>query len=329
MKIKLLNKNLIQLVKLLSDGNYHDGNMLGESLKITRSAVWKMIKKLEQYGVAIDSIRNKGYALQEPLILLEPNRIKKALTYPLELTVLESVDSTNEFLKTQAKKSPIRCCFAEHQTQGRGRLNRTWHSPFGKNLYFSCSYLFQKDVSELAGLSLAVSLSIFNALQTLGITEEMSVKWPNDILCHNKKIAGVLIDIQAESHGVTNVIIGIGLNVNMLHTDSKQSNGIINQDWTSLREEKNMIYDRNYVATILVQSLLEHLHRFGQYGFQDFIEEWKKTDALANKKVTLDCNSHLISGEALGINAQGHLLLQQRDGTIRAFSSGDASIIKK
>ncbi len=329
MKIKPLNKKLIQLVKLLSDGNYHDGNVLGESLKITRSAVWKMIKKLEQYGITVDSIRSNGYALQESLILLEPNRIKKSLTYELELTVLESVDSTNNFLKNQTKKSPIRGCFSEHQTQGRSRLNRTWHSPFGKNLYFSCGYLFQKDVSELAGLSLAVSLSIFNTLQTLGITEEMSVKWPNDVLCHNKKIAGVLIDVQAESHGVTNVIIGIGLNVNMLHSDIKQSDEMINQAWTSLQEEKKVSYDRNYVAAILVQCLLEYLNRFEQYGFQDFTEEWKQTDALAKKNVTLNYNNHLITGEVLGINPQGHLLLRQNDGTIRAFSSGDASLLKK
>ena len=114
----------MQLVKILNDGNYHDGNSLGETLKISRSAAWKMIKKLEKYNIAIDDVRSMGYALKEPLILLEPNRIKKSLTYPLELTVLESIDSTNHYFKTKSKKSTIQCCFAEYQTQGRGRLSR-------------------------------------------------------------------------------------------------------------------------------------------------------------------------------------------------------------
>lgn len=329
MNVKPLNKKIIELVTLLSDGNCHDGNSLGQQLSVTRSAVWKMIKRLEQYGISIHSVRGNGYSLAERLILLDPDQIKKAVSSPVELTVLESVDSTNNFLKKLGKKKHMHCCFAEHQTQGRGRLDRRWHSPFGKNIYFSCNYLFQKDVSELAGLSSTVSLAIIETLRQLDLGEEAMVKWPNDVLYNQKKISGVLIDVQAESHGITNAIIGIGLNVNMTDKDIEQFNPVLTQAWTSLQSEKNINYDRNPIAALLIQNLLNYLTRFQNNGFHHFMDEWKSRDGLANKNIAIEQHGVVIDGMALGINAQGHLLLRKGDGSVHAFSSGDASILKK
>lgn len=328
MKIKPLNEKLIQLTQLLSDGDYHDGNVLGKTLNITRSAVWKMMKKLEQYGVVIDSIQSNGYALQDPLILLEADQIKKTLSYEIELTVLESIDSTNNYFKTQPKTPTIKCCLSEQQTQGRGRLNRVWHSPFGKNLYLSCYYPFQKDISELAGLSLVVGLSILATLRTLGIYNGIYTKWPNDVLCRDKKIAGILIDVQAESHGMIDVTIGVGLNVNMLPIDEEATNDI-SQAWTSLSEETGTSWDRNHVAAILLEHLFAYVHRFEQQGFMVFIDEWMSADGLMKKIVTLNYMNNFITGEVVGVNPQGHLLLRLPDESIRSFSSGDVTLVKK
>src|SRR5437870_2649294 len=99
MKSLRLSPSLAKLVTLLNDGEYHDGTTLGDELNMTRSAVWKLIKKLESYDVKIDSIKGKGYALQEPLILFNKNIITKHLTKPIDMDVFESVDSTNEYLK--------------------------------------------------------------------------------------------------------------------------------------------------------------------------------------------------------------------------------------
>ena len=328
MKIKPLNEKLVQLTQLLSDGTYHDGNVLGKDLNITRSAVWKMIKKLEQYGVIINTIQSNGYALQDPLILLEADKIKNALSDEIELTVLESIDSTNNYFKTQPRTSIIKCCLSEQQTQGRGRLNRVWHSPFGKNIYLSCYYPFQKDISELAGLSLVVGLSILAALRALGVTKEIYTKWPNDVLCRDKKIAGILIDVRAESHGMVDVTIGVGLNVNMLPKD-EETTDCIEQAWTSLSEETGSLWDRNYVAAILLEHLLAYVHRFEQQGFMIFMDEWMNADGLMRKIVTMNFMNDLITGEVTGINPQGHLLLRLSDGKTRAFSSGDVTIVKK
>lgn len=329
MKTKPFNDKLAQLTKLLSDGHYHDGNMLGQTMNMTRSAVWKMIKKLERYGIAINSIQSNGYALQEPLILLEPDLIKKALPYEIDITVLESIDSTNNFFKTSDKRNTIQCCLAERQTQGRGRLHRTWHSPFGKNLYLSCYYPFQKDISELTGLSLVVSLAVLSTLRTLGFTKDINVKWPNDVLCQEKKIAGILIDIQAESHGASDVTIGIGLNVNMTLDDTPSSVEFINQLWTSLYEEKGTAFDRNHVAAILLEHLLKYIRCFEQEGFAVFLNEWATVDSLHKKTVTVNYKNELITGEAVGVNQKGYLLLRLADDNVHAFSSGEISLVKK
>lgn len=328
MNIKPLNSKLTQLVNLLKDGHYHDGNSLEKTLHITRSAISKMIKKLESYGIKIDAIRGRGYALPEPLFLLEPLLIQDALAQRIELTVLESIASTNSYFKYFPKTQTIKCCIAEHQTQGRGRLNRAWHSPFGKNLYLSCYYPLKKDMRELSGLSLVVSLSIVSALHALGLTDTVFVKWPNDVLSNGKKIAGILIDVEAESYGANAVTIGIGLNVNMIHNDELQHN-VIDQAWTSMAEECGVAFDRNHVAAVLLQNLLDYINRFEQQGFAVFIDEWMVVDSLRNKTVTLNCINTTIVGNAVGIDQKGHLLLQFDDGAIRAFSSGDAVLLKK
>lgn len=325
MNTKPFNKKLAQLAQILSDGDCYSGSELGAKLKVTRSAVWKMIKKLQDYGVSIHSTPGTGYKLSEPLLLLDPKIIKKELSAEVAITVLESITSTNDFFKLRASAAnkTIHCCFAEEQTKGRGRRQRSWHSPFGKNIYLSCRYPIQKDLSELAGLSLVVGLAVKSMLALVRLPE-CAVKWPNDVMCGEKKIAGVLIDVQAESHSGSIATIGIGLNVNV----TAKNRSHIEQAWTSLRDEKKTFLDRNKIATLLIQSLLDYVKRFEQAGLSAFAKEWKATDFLAGKKITFQHHEGSISGTAMGVNEQGHLLLKLADSKVQSFSSGDVSRVR-
>lgn len=323
--MKKLNENLIKLVALLNDGQYHDGDSLGAALHMTPSAVWKAIKKLQAYGVAVDSIKGKGYALPVACELIDGKEIKKRIKpEKADISVFESIASTNDYLKSFKQAKQPKICFAEEQTQGKGRLNRTWASPFGKNIYFSCLYPFQKDVSELSGLSLVTGIAIVKALKDVGMTQAIGVKWPNDIMYENKKMAGVLIEIQAESHSVSQVIIGMGVNVNMLN-DPTQS---ITQEWTSFAKVTGKIINRNKICAALIVQLLQELKRFDSEGFVSYIDEWMQIDYLANRYITVKNNNEKITGIMVGINEQGHLLLRLANGVVRAFSSGDTSIVK-
>lgn len=321
-----LNTNLVKIVDILSDGKYHDGTTIGDSLKLTRSAVWKTIKKLESNHIKIDSIKGKGYALLEPLALLNINKIIKKLANPyVDLSIFESIASTNEYLKTFKHSKAVKFCLAEQQTQGKGRLGREWYSPFGKNVYLSCLYPFQKDVSELSGLSLVVSLAILKTLKNSGIHEHLFVKWPNDIIYANKKLSGSLIELQAETHSACQVIIGIGVNVNMLQDEDHQ----ISQPWVSMQKILNTYVDRNDLCANLINNLVEYLAQFERVGLSTFTDEWMQADCLAGKTITVNNANDQIQGKMVGINAQGHLLLQFDNNETRAFSSGDTSIVKK
>ena len=118
--MKALNHNLIALVDLLGDGDYHDGTSIGMRLDITRAAVWKLVKKLESYAVPISSAKGKGYRLEAPLILLDVKKIKSQLHDKLiQLEVAEKIESTNDYLKQQHKLNAILACLAEMQTAGK------------------------------------------------------------------------------------------------------------------------------------------------------------------------------------------------------------------
>lgn len=322
---KKLNANLVKVVNILNGGEFHDGTTMGEKLQMTRSAVWKTIKKLESYQIKLDSVKGKGYALLEPLVLLDIRKIKKNIAHPVDINVFESVDSTNEYLKTFKNNKTIKICLAEQQTQGKGRLNREWFSPFAKNIYMSCLYPFRKDISELSGLSLVMSLAIVDTLKNIGVDKNLSVKWPNDIVYDNKKISGSLIEIQAETHGACHAVIGVGVNVNMLNVER----GCITQEWTSLQKILNAYVDRNYLCGKLINNLLDYLQRFEAEGFLPFVEEWKSADCLTDQMISVSNVNEVVEGRVTGVNEQGHLLLELKNGKTRAFSSGDTSIVKR
>lgn len=321
--IRKANTTLLRLTQLLNDGQIQDGNSLGSALGVTRSAVWKAIKKLQQYGVSIESIPGEGYQLKEPLILLDTQKIEKSLTTTCCVNVFESLPSTNQYLETMQRDKNIHLCLAEQQTAGKGRWGREWYSPFGRNIYFSCLYPWPKEVGELAGLSLVVSLSTLKTLSAFCDTTALKVKWPNDVMCSGKKISGALLQVQAESHGECHLIIGVGVNINM--SDDEQ---VIAQAWTSLQKVTGRVIDRNDFAIMLANQLLSDLALFREHGFSYFKESWRLHDYLLGQIIALKNLNQTVEGVVVGVDAKGYLQLQLADQSIRSFASGDASIEK-
>lgn len=268
-----------------------------------------MIKKFEKYGIEIPSMKSKSYLLETPPILLDAHKIKKNIKKSsVVIDILEKVTSTNDYLKNDPDpKNKIKICIAEMQTKGRGRLNRQWHSPFAQNIYFSCAYSFARDMSELSGLSLV----------------NLAVKWPNDILVNQQKIAGILIDIRTESSGCCHAIIGIGINVNMQNALKKE----IDQPWTSLQKITGQYIDRNLLSAALINSLMSYLERFSKSGLSDFMNEWNEKDCLFGKSVAVMSGQKKLAGIGAGINTQGHLTLKMLDKTEKTFSSGDTTLL--
>jgi BirA family biotin operon repressor/biotin-[acetyl-CoA-carboxylase] ligase len=323
--VKKTNPKLQKLIQTLNDGEFHDGTTLGDLLAITRAAVWKMINKLLDYDVPVESVKGKGYRLATPIILLDEKAIKKGLhNKQISVTIFESIASTHLYCRQGEKDNKINIALAEAQTAAIGRFARPWIAPFAKNIYFSMRYPFNKDVSELAGLSLLIGLSLQQTLQNeLGI-KSLKLKWPNDILHEGKKLAGVLMDVDAEANGRCHVIISFGLNVNFI----KNQQAKIAQPWTSLQKITKVTYDRNKLLYKIINDLEKNITCFNEKGLTPFLETWEKNDYLQHKAITLKNFDKTIKGVVLGINKYGHLVLQQKNGVILECSSGDTTLLK-
>lgn len=255
------------------------------------------------------------------------SQLPPALNDVLNMHVLASIDSTNRFLKEQPLKPGLTLCVAETQTHGRGRFARPWHSPLGENIYASFAWRFEGDPSNLSGLSLVVSLAVHAAIQqlcdTLHVAEasqDIVIKWPNDLLWHHKKFAGILIEMTGNSN--PNVIIGIGLNVNAFANKDTP----INRPWCALRDILKQTIDRNTLLAILITLLEQHLRRFSEQGFPAYQASWQALDYLFDRTITLSKPDGTITGRARGVDNAGYLMLIDEQGVTHALSSGEASL---
>ena len=205
---------MLTLLKLLKDGRFHSGQALGAALGVSRSAVWKQLQHLESdLNLSIHKVRGRGYQLAAPLELLEQGQLD---TSPWPVSINHSLDSTNaEALRAvdRGATAPF-VVLAERQTAGRGRRGRQWVSPFAENIYYSLVLRMDGGMRQLEGLSLVVGLAVLSALREVGVSD-VGLKWPNDVLVNNKKIAGILLELVGDPADVCHVVLGIGINVNM------------------------------------------------------------------------------------------------------------------
>ena len=245
-----------------------------------------------------------------------------AFNKPIRVHVLDSVDSTNQFLKDLPASDAIEVCCAETQTQGRGRFGRSWHSPFGENIYFSIRAHIDCDLSQLSGLSLVVSMAVLAALNDTGIEDVVRIKWPNDLLWQGKKLCGCLIEAMRERQAGADVVIGIGLNVN----STRHELALIDKPWCSLYEITGTHFDRNALIAKLILRIDQYIQKIITKGFASFIPTWQQTDYLKNKLITVSQPNGLLSGKANGIDESGQLMLIDEMGVTHYLSSGDTSL---
>ena len=219
---------MLTLLKLLKDGRFHSGQALGAALGVSRSAVWKQLQHLEaELGLSIHKVRGRGYQLSAPLALLDPAEISaQAPSCNWPVLVYDSIDSTNaEALRAieRGQAAPF-VVLSERQTAGRGRRGRKWVSPFAENIYYSLVLRIEGGMRQLEGLSLVVGLAVMQTLRELGIAAA-GLKWPNDVLVGQKKIAGILLELVGDPADVCHVVLGVGINVNMQSATRWTSNG--------------------------------------------------------------------------------------------------------
>jgi len=313
------------LLPMLMDGRFRSGQELGKLLGISRSAVWKKIKYLEQeYGLHIHKVPGRGYRLSEPLSLLDEARLSRELdSLGWSFHLYERLDSTNSECLRRVQQDYTRpiVVTTELQTAGRGRRGRTWVSPVAaQNLFFSLAMRLEKGASVLDGLSLVVGLAVLKVLRQYGLSHA-GLKWPNDIYAGDRKIAGVLLELVGNPVDVCHLVIGIGINVNMLDEGSQA----IDQLWTSLRKETGRLIDRTELATTLAHSLHSYLEQHAISGFSSVKTNWEADHLWQGKRCSLSSGSQDIVGIVLGVDTKGSLRLLV-DGQEQVFCAGELSL---
>lgn len=308
-----------RLLRLLADGRFHSGEELGKVLGISRSAVWKRLQSLSQErALCLHKVPGKGYRLEQPLSLLDKQLLERQLQ--LHCYVEECTDSTNAFalrrLAAKHESTPF-VVLAEYQSEGRGRRGRAWVSPYAQNLYLS--YVLRvEDSRHLQALSLVVGLAVLRTVESLGV-RNAGLKWPNDLLVEDRKLAGILLELTGDPADICHVVIGIGLNVNLLDVD------IIDQAWTSIQKETVRFVDRNDLAIRMIRNLEDILDMHMMNGFAAHHAEWEQRHLWQERDVRLISGVNEICGRVLGVTSEGALRLDV-SGEEHVFSGGELSV---
>ncbi len=232
------------------------------------------------------------------------------------IIIFDEIESTNSYLLALAKQNVDSgtACFAESQTNGRGRLGRTWFSPFGVNLYFSLLWRLPETAFDVSSLSIAIAVMVASVLRQYGVLSGIQLKWPNDVLFAGRKLAGILL----ERNDPRSVVIGIGLNLNVADAGEKQ--------WIDLTEITGQTPRRNFLAGLLLNELLSKLPIYTEQGLRPFLTEWRQHDVLVNQAVLVQTPGKNISGKMCGINERGEMILQDESGQLQTFCYGEVSV---
>ncbi len=314
-----------ELLQRLIEGPV-SGDVLARDAGLTRAAMWKRIQALREGGVRIGAQAGRGYALAEPVELLDAERIRAPLQAATvdalsSLDVAWSLDSTNsELLRRKAPERGVEVLLAEQQTGGRGRRGRQWASPIASNLYLSLSRQFSGGLARLGGLSLVVGVAVAEALRQAGYGA-VGVKWPNDLLAHGRKLGGILVEGGGEHGGPVRAVIGIGVNVRMPAPVAMT----IDQAWTDLAGLGDGAPSRNALAAQLLDALLPALEQFDRDGLPPFLARYAALDVLAGRAITVHGPQGDEQGVADGIGDDGALRVRMEQG-VRQVHAGEVSV---
>ncbi|ABU78905.1 bifunctional biotin--[acetyl-CoA-carboxylase] ligase/biotin operon repressor BirA [Cronobacter sakazakii] len=309
----------LTLVSLLADGEFHSGEQLGEKLGMSRAAINKHIQTLRDWGIDVFTVPGKGYSLPGPIQLLNESFIHSHIKSG-SVTVLPVIDSTNQYLLDRLSELESGdACIAEYQQAGRGRRGRKWFSPFGANLYLSMYWRLEQGPAAAIGLSLVIGIVMAEVLHELGAAQ-VRVKWPNDLYLHDRKLAGILVELTGKTGDAAQIVIGAGINLAMRQVESD----IVNQGWINL-QEAGIKVDRNELAVRLIEKLRASLREFEQEGLAPFLSRWEKLDNFIHRQVKLIIGDREIYGISRGIDNQGALLLEQ-NGVIKPWMGGEISL---
>ena len=317
----------MDILRLLSDGQFHSGVQLAEVLGVSRTTISNRIAQWNTQGVVIDSVTGKGYRLHSPIQWLNKEQVWSKISSSVQqhissFDVLQFVSSTNDVVAknlAQQHQSGI-ICITEMQGAGRGRRGREWLSPPAGNFYGSVGWIFNDGFSVIEGLSLAVGVAIIKAMESVGASD-LELKWPNDVLHQGKKIAGILIEMTGEVGGACQVVVGVGVNLQLPEVIKQQ----ITQPVTDLYSICGHAVDRQKLTAAIISEIISLLSDYDKTGFSKWQNEWLRYDAFKNKPILITGMQDPLHGIARGVDEHGNLLLETEGDMMKVYG-GEVSL---
>ena len=306
------------------------GTELADKLRISRAAIWARIEELRRLGYDIEAGPHSGYRLIGVPDVLHADdliaRLGKTKVIGRDVRIFEQTTSTNDVIERLARdgvKEGV-VVFAESQTKGRGRLGRKWISPTHKGLWFSL--LLRPDLrpQEATQLTVASATALRRAIHSeTGLNPE--IKWPNDILVHGKKVAGILTEMSAELDRVRHIILGIGVNINMSAGEFQPE---LRKFATSLKIESGRTISRADMATAILRELDGDYARICGGLFAEVADEWEAHCTTIGRDVTIRIGERRLRGRAESLSDEGALLLRTEHGHLESITGGDVTLEK-
>lgn len=289
------------------------GEAIAKQLNISRTSVWKAIKSLESQGLVIESSKQNGYRLLEGDLLI-PEIIEKALQ--IQVSYNEKSISTQKDAKENIMTNPKtpQLYLAPKQEMAKGRMNRPFFTSENGGIYMSLHLKPNVHYSDLEPFTMMAASSITKAISRLtGI--DTQIKWVNDIYLGQKKIAGIITEAitSVETGLITDVIIGIGLNF------------FIKDFPDDLNNKAGSLFSVQPTVT-RNQLIIEIWKLFTEIPVKDHIKVYKDKSLVLNRQVTFMENDTLISGKAIAITDEGHLVIRLESGQEKILRSGEISL---
>ena len=311
------------VVRALADGRPRDRVGLARECGIDGAALDRALERLSRLGVAL-IVEPEAVALPRPVDLLDAGRILRAVPRlrPEAVHLRFAVDSTNAVLaeRLRAGVAAPELCTAEIQTAGRGRHGRGWISGLGQSLVLSVSWRFTMRSDGLSGLSLAAGVALAEALAAGGF-EPVMLKWPNDLVAGDRKLAGILVEASRSRSESVACVVGAGFNLDLAPADSAR----IDQPWTDFARQFDRMPARSWLASQAANAILDACEQYRDHGLEPFAARWSERDALRGRVVRVLSGGASMEGVARGIDGDGALLVEHRAGVARC-NSGEVTV---
>lgn len=314
---------------LAAKGQPVSGQQLASEFGLSRTAIWKHVKELEEEGFSIDTVKKKGYVLTASPDTLQAVKIDQYLTTKrfghnihYQVTCPSTQPIAHQLAQMGVADGTVVIC--EEQTAGKGRLARPWSSTQGKGIWMSVIIRPEIPPTKAPQFTLVAAVAVARAIEEVAEVRA-EIKWPNDLLINGKKCTGILTELQADIDRVHSIILGIGINVNQQQSDFPEE---IQSIATSIQMVTGHPVDRAKLVACILHHLEIYADMYVKHGFEPLKILWESYSCTLGKRIKAIMVHEVIEGMALGITNEGILQIKSDDGQIHGIYSADIEIQK-